>query len=187
MAALLEVQRALPAAEMNKQNPHLKSKYADLNSVQAACRPLLLQHGLVATHTSRDNANGSITVILQMTHAETGESITSEVTMTPTKNTPQEMGSCLTYGRRYTLAAMVGIVADEDDDGHSASKTPKPVPVSGLTAKKAEVNRLLRLLPKESKERGSIAGEARYLEENKSFTESEADKIIERLTKLVNG
>jgi hypothetical protein len=46
------------------------------------------------------------------------------LTMKPVKSDPQGIGSCITYARRYSLAAMVG-VAPEDDDGNAASQKPE--------------------------------------------------------------
>ena len=43
--------------------------------------------------------------------------------MTPEKNTPQGIGSCITYSRRYGLSSIIGIVSDADDDGNEASAT----------------------------------------------------------------
>jgi hypothetical protein len=37
------------------------------------------------------------------------------------KADPQAVGSAITYARRYALAAIVGIVADDDDDGNQAA------------------------------------------------------------------
>jgi len=50
-----------------------------------------------------------------------GESISGRYPLRPQQNTPQAYGSALTYARRYSLAAMVGVVAD-DDDGNAASQ-----------------------------------------------------------------
>ncbi len=36
------------------------------------------------------------------------------------------MGSAITYGRRYSLSAMLGIVTEEDDDGNMATYTAQP-------------------------------------------------------------
>jgi predicted metal-dependent hydrolase len=36
---------------------------------------------------------------------------------------PQEIGSALTYARRYSLSALLGIAADEDDDANAASRS----------------------------------------------------------------
>jgi hypothetical protein len=118
--ALVKVQAAIGPAAMNSTNPHFRSKYADLNSIWDACRTLLTENGLAVIQT---NAPGEVGVVVETTLAhESGEYITSELFLPLDKNTPQGVGSAITYGRRYGLAAIVGIVADEDDDGNAASK-----------------------------------------------------------------
>ena len=52
--------------------------------------------------------------------------LTSEYLLNPIKNDPQGFGSALTYARRYSLSALVGIVTEEDDDGVAASKEEAP-------------------------------------------------------------
>jgi hypothetical protein len=66
---------------------------------------------------SADGARVTVTTILA--HSS-GEFISEALTMTAAQNTPQGVGSTITYGRRYGLASMVGI-APEDDDGNAAS------------------------------------------------------------------
>ena len=58
---------------------------------------------------------------------EQGEVINGEWPL-PAGGNPQQIGSALTYGRRYTLCAVTGIAPDEDDDGHQASQQRKPEP-----------------------------------------------------------
>ena len=181
MAALLEVQKALPSAQTNRQNSHLKSKYADLVAVQAVCRPLLVEHSLAITHTSTTAENGSVTVTALMVHAPTGEWLTSSVTITPQQNTPQGVGSAMTYGRRYTLAALVGIVVDDDDDGHAASAPVKGAKPDELTSKKLLIKQTLKVYRGEDKD--DIRGECLQLEANEGWTLKYADAILKRLTK----
>jgi hypothetical protein len=57
-----------------------------------------------------------------ITHIDSGEIETSEVQIILSKVTAQEFGSFITYMRRYTITAMLGIVTDIDDDGNAASK-----------------------------------------------------------------
>ena len=100
-------------------NPHFKSKYADLTSVWEACREALTKNGLsVVQATEFDGENAWIKTILL--HAS-GESIEGRYPLRPVQNTPQGMGSAISYARRYALAAMVGVVSD-DDDGNEASQ-----------------------------------------------------------------
>lgn len=53
---------------------------------------------------------------------ESGEWLESdELTMKPVKNDPQAVGSCITYARRYSLAAFLSLNTGEDDDGNGAT------------------------------------------------------------------
>jgi hypothetical protein len=117
-AALAKAQGAITGATKSKTNPHFRSSYADLAEVWDACRPALAAHGLSVVQMP--SANGPrVTVTTVLLH-ESGESLSSALTMEAAQDTPQAIGSCITYARRYALASMVG-VAPEDDDGNAAS------------------------------------------------------------------
>lgn len=102
-------------------NPHFKSKYASLPAVLKAIRPLASKHGLSVVQL----IDGS-TVQTKVYHSSGGE-ITSVVQLPPTQSM-QNLGSAITYARRYALTAIFAICGDEDDDGNEASKTPAPKP-----------------------------------------------------------
>jgi hypothetical protein len=128
-AALAKAQGEMQSAEKANTNPHFKSKYADLASVWAACREPLSRNGLAILQPV--SAEGpAVTVTTILAHSS-GEWISESLTMTAQQNTPQGVGSAITYGRRYGLSSMVGIAPD-DDDGHAASQRsqhqePEPV------------------------------------------------------------
>lgn len=122
--ALSIVQSKLTPAVKDSKNPFFKSNYADLNSVWDACRRLLTENGLSVAQVNQAAENGVIVETVLM--HESGEWISGEIFLPLVKNDPQGVGSAITYGRRYGLAAIVGIVADEDDDGnHASGKTQK--------------------------------------------------------------
>lgn len=97
-----------------------KYKYADLTCVWDACRVALTKNGLSIVQRT-DFAEGEMWLETMLLHAS-GESIVGRYPLRPQQQTPQGMGSAMTYARRYALAAMVGVVADEDDDGKEASQ-----------------------------------------------------------------
>jgi hypothetical protein len=114
--ALAKAQAEMEGAAKDATNPHFRSKYADLASIRDACRPLA-KYGLA--HLQPTRADGPhVTVTTLLIHSS-GEWISEDLTLTAGSNTPQAVGSAITYGRRYGLAAMVGI-APEDDDGEAA-------------------------------------------------------------------
>ena len=116
--ALSIAQGKIESASMDKENPFYKSKYADLFSVWGACRETLTSNGLSVVQTGRPSGNGKCIVITTLMHSS-GQWIRGEMEATPAKQDPQGIGSCITYLRRYSLAAMVG-VCPEDDDGNGS-------------------------------------------------------------------
>ena len=121
-AALSKAQGVMENAPMNKTNPHFKSKYADLAAVVDSVRDPLSKNGLAITQTM-EIREGGIVLITTLWHTS-GQWIASEYPL-PFAARPHEMGTLLTYARRYSLAAMVCNSADEDDDVASAEKAPR--------------------------------------------------------------
>jgi|GEM_PF-1758744 len=140
--ALSKAQHEIGAAIRAQYNEHRQYAYSDLNSVWEACRDALTQNGFaVLQPLAPSPVEGCIDVITLLSH-ETGQYIASVVRMqivTRMKNEgfvvsmdPHAIGSAITYGRRYGLSALVGVVsAGEDDDGeraqqHAEKHRPKP-------------------------------------------------------------
>lgn len=120
--ALAKAQGQMANAVMNRTNPHFKSKYADLSSVLDSTRGPLSANGLAVIQTMQATERG---MVLRSTLAHSsGQWIATEYPL-PATQRPHEMGSALTYARRYSLAALICNSADEDDDGNVAM-TAKP-------------------------------------------------------------
>ena len=125
-AALAKAQRAMEGAKKDGWNPFYKSKYAELASVWDACREPLTANGLAVVQTTNADGDGLIVIIETTLLHESGEWIAGSLALVPAKpDDPQSVGSAITYGRRYGLAAMVG-VCPEDDDGEAATGRAKP-------------------------------------------------------------
>lgn len=129
--ALAKAQGAMGAAKMDSVNPFLKNKYADLGSVIQAARKPLSDNGLAITQHPAVSEN-SVTVTTILMHLS-GEWIESEITLpldgSKGLSLAQSMGAIITYLRRYTLSAILGIFADEDNDGNEKkqpAKSPTP-------------------------------------------------------------
>lgn len=119
--ALAKAQSAIRPAVFDKVNPHFKSKYASLASIQDACKQALSSNGLsVAQSFEHEGEHVFLETVL--IHSS-GEWLSSKIKLTVDKNNMQGFASASTYARRIGLASMVGVVADEDDDGNEASKT----------------------------------------------------------------
>lgn len=117
MLALSQAQGEMRHATKDSNNPFFKSKYADLPSVIDACRSSLSKHQLAVVQTIQNDEHG-IQLVTYLGHSS-GQWITSSMPVLSKDNTPQAVGSAITYARRYSLAALVG-VAQEDDDGENA-------------------------------------------------------------------
>lgn len=116
--ALAKAQGEITGALKDSANPFFKSKYADLASCWDACRGPLSKNGLSVVQ-GLDVSEGHLYLKTRLMHS-TGQWISSTTPVTPKDDTPQGMGSALTYARRYALTAMVG-VAQVDDDANAAS------------------------------------------------------------------
>ena len=126
-AALVKAQSAMGGAKKDSTNPHFKTAYADLASVWDACRAPLANAGLsIVQLVSSERLHPS-----EATHAvietilahSSGEWVSTTLAVPLTKSDAQGLGSAITYGRRYALAAIVG-VCPADDDGEAAVARP---------------------------------------------------------------
>lgn len=124
--ALAKAQGEIEGAAKSSANPYFKSKYADLSEVWDACRGPLSANGLAVSQlpVTRWEKVGEEFVLMAgvttiLSH-DSGQWIKDTLLMPVVKSDPQGVGSCVTYARRYALAAFVG-VAPEDDDGNAAS------------------------------------------------------------------
>ena len=122
--ALLKAQRALRAVHKTATNPHFKSKYVPLDEVMDAAKEALNANGITIMQATGDEDAAGFNLLTRFQH-ESGQWIEGRVRMPMDKGTPQGAGSAITYGRRYGLSALLGIVADEDDDGNAASAPAK--------------------------------------------------------------
>lgn len=115
--ALINVQRQLQPATKDANNPFTKSKYATLNSVMDSCRDALLSNGIWLCQYPVPAEPGYLGLVTKLTHAESGQWQSSLAVVPLPKSDPQGVGISMTYMRRYTLSAMLGIVTEEDTDG----------------------------------------------------------------------
>lgn len=135
--ALNKAQSQMGAAIKDSKNPFFKSKYADLSSVIEACKEPLNRNGItiLQPHVTIDGMNYVETLLLHVS----GESLSSLTPIICTKaNDPQQLGSAISYARRYGLQSLVSLPAD-DDDGEAAMGRTKPEPKAEPVVVKAEV------------------------------------------------
>lgn len=121
-AAFLRAQRRFGKALKTSDNPHFKSRYADLAECVEAVIDALHSEGFAFTQfTERDNDGAFVRTVLL--HESGGLLTLGEFWVPSPKRDPQGFGSALTYARRYSLMAAMGM-APQDDDG-SIAANPK--------------------------------------------------------------
>jgi hypothetical protein len=133
--ALSIVQGKLTYAAKDSANPFFKSKYADLESVWDSCRSLLSENGLSVIQMPGNYFEGRMWLVTRLCHAS-GEWIEQEMSIPVGK--PDNQGvvkvdahGCLgavTYMRRASLSAFIGIVQSDDDGNTAVGVTPTSKP-----------------------------------------------------------
>lgn len=116
---LIEAKKEIGKVIKNAKNPHFKNTYADINAIIDTVEPVLIKHGLLLLQPIIENK-----VCTMIVDVETGDKLESIIDL-PTGATPQQMGSAITYYRRYTLQSLLSLQAD-DDDGNASSTIKKP-------------------------------------------------------------
>lgn len=145
MGALAKAQSEMSYAVKDNNNPYFKSTYADLGGVWDACRKPLSAHGLAVSQVL--TTDGEHTSLVTILGHSSGQWVKSFMMLPIQKPGPQEIGSCITYCRRYALAAMVGVYQDDDDAEaaqmpyREAKEAPKLDPIN-----KKELDTMRKLL-----------------------------------------
>lgn len=116
--ALFKVQGELTYAKKDSANPFFKSTYADLESVWDACRSLLAKNGLSVIQMPGNFYEGRMWLITRLCH-QSGEWIEQEMSVPVGKQDAHGCLAAVTYMRRASLSAFIGIV-QADDDGNTA-------------------------------------------------------------------
>ena len=166
-------------------------KYTSLDKIVEIITPLLKKNKLGYTQLLEGTTLKTV-----LFHTETGETLEASVDIPQgvqlaKMNEYQVLGSAITYLRRYSLSAMLGLVTDEDTDAKGDSKTAKKA-INSLDAgysqhydtKKAPVSEkqknLIRMLAKkQGVEDSAIEDRIKQLKDS-----SEASGAINRLKEL---
>lgn len=111
----------------NAENPYFTSKYADLGAVVDALKEPLKAQGLnYCFGVAKESAESDKWYL--NTYVTDGKDLALACQFPLTNSTPQQFGACITYAKRYSLCALFNVIAEEDDDGNTASgiKGEKP-------------------------------------------------------------
>ena len=149
--ALASFQSTFKNPPKNKTNPFFNSTYVDLADALDVVRKGLSEQGLSFIQLT---SAGEDRVILhtRLLHV-TGQWIEGTYPVTKLAKA-QEMGSALTYARRYALFALVGIAGEDDDDGNVAThgdKKPDAVVAKAVAKATEKQMATIGLTPEESK------------------------------------
>lgn len=120
-AELPAIHKGETANVVTKDKGRYSYTYASLGDISRVVLPLLGKHGL-SWVTMPALVDGRFVLRYTLMHVN-GGTMTGDYPLNG--NTPQEIGSSITYARRYTLCSVTGVAPDEDDDGRAAS-TVKP-------------------------------------------------------------
>lgn len=128
----------------DKDNPQTRSQYADLTAIWIAIQPMLKEHRIAVLQPLGKirNEGGKFILSLETVLAhESGQWVSCESEILVPANDKLSVawwaGSAQTYGRRYALVSMLGIITGEDDDGQALQRgisrgEPTPIKKSSL-------------------------------------------------------
>ena len=137
--ALVGAQADVGKALKNQENSHFKSQYAELSAVLEVSQPALAKHGLALTQFP-GQGEGTVTMSTLLVH-ESGEWILLPPASIPLQaHTAHGYGSAISYLRRYTTQAALGIsvgLSDDDDGNEATANSPKKAPKKRAASKKA--------------------------------------------------
>ena len=122
--ALSDFQGKCQHPKKTATNPFYKSKYAPLDSCITANQELLAKCGLSIMQFPIVEEGNKIGLVTILTHSG-GDYIQGRYLVKAEKETAQSLGSAITYLRRYSYCAVLGLAAEDDDDANSASGVVK--------------------------------------------------------------
>jgi hypothetical protein len=152
--------------------------FADLGDTLDAARPVLNKHGL-ALAQSPTSDNGRVGVETRIYHKSGHVEVFGPLFM-PAGGDARAAGSGLTYARRYSATAALGLVTEEDDDGARAQPAPQP-PVEPDPADwlKDQVESLVNWSKEQSREAYKTAMKA--LAFDTPLSQEEADQVFRHM------
>lgn len=118
LSKLMKAKQEIGTVKKDSKNPFHKSNYASLNAYIDASEEHLIENGLILVQAG----NGSFAepvIVATLIHPESGQWLKSYLPILNPKLDSQGLGASVTYMRRYSIATLLGLVA-EDDDGETA-------------------------------------------------------------------
>jgi hypothetical protein len=128
-AALAKAQLDLEGAAKKSNNPAFRSKYADLGAVWDAWQEVGPKNGLSVAQFPTDSDDAKMVSLTTMLLHSSGQWLKGTFSLPASKQDAHGFGSAVTYLRRFSLSAIVG-VCPIDDDGNASVKKGREVPVN---------------------------------------------------------
>jgi hypothetical protein len=147
---LLEFQKKVSVIKKDAKNPHFKNTYATLTQILSEVKPLLTDLGLVLTQPIIDD---KVYTAISLNGKDEQNYVHSCISL-PTNLNPQQLGSAITYFRRYTLASLLALEIDDDDANEATKQPQKPLSVEATQAMPLTDKAFLAML--ESLKKGDI-------------------------------
>lgn len=174
--ALMQAQMEFPEIPKDQTNTYFNTRYSSLDAIVSKTRPALFKFGLLLTHDLEDTETGlRVTAVLK--HTPTKQKKTNSLSCNVNRDAPQQMGSAITYLRRYTASPLLGITPDEDDDGNAT----KGQQSNGKTPEKKTTKRTTNKDQKQEPEKPAPAANFGLPPEWPNSTMPELEKWIDAL------
>jgi len=132
--AIWVIQQKMPILKKTADNPFFHSKYADLPGIMEVLQPLLTENNLILLHRGAQHPTDPtmIGVETELLHSS-GCRMASTFFAKPSKPGAQEVGSCITYLRRYGIQALLAITSEDDDGEAAEGRTVPATPAKATT------------------------------------------------------
>lgn len=192
--ALAVAQAKISIVVNDSRNPHFKSSYASLAAVRECAIPPLNECGLAVVQLPGQvqlvEADAYATLFTLLTHSTSGEWISGYTRCRLQKNDAQGMGSAITYLRRYSLAALVGLAQEDDDGEHAVARQTTSQSQPKAQADESEYKSVLVLLASARDAATLAAAKEAARKAWRSFSPEQQTTIkitSEQATRLIEG
>jgi|688.fasta_scaffold01021_39 hypothetical protein len=140
LGELSDVPKGREAKIPTKTGASYGYRYADLADALSMIRPILAKYDLAVTQTASNPDHDTVAITTTLLHGS-GQWITFDPLLLPNGRTAQETGSAITYGRRYSLLAVLGLAAEDDDGAGAAPRQPRNAPTRPAERESAPVKK----------------------------------------------
>lgn len=201
--ALAKAQGEIETALKDKSNPIFESKYADLASVFKAAKPALSKNNLSVIQRILVNGGGAMYLFTRLCHSS-GQWIESKMPINVPKlsavatdkygkekynpkNDIQMFGMYLTYLKRYSFSAMIGVASEEDDDGNSSVAAAQEQSRQDTPASEAQMNYIKSMIKRITPEQLESLYKYVKIDSLDEVNSSNCQAIIKYLQKMIKG